>query len=255
MKGLEGKVALVTGGGTGIGRAGAMRLAEEGAQVVIAGRRAAELEATAQVIAGRGGRAFPVVADVSKPEEVERLVAATLKLCGGLDLAWNNAGALGPFAPVAELNIADFDAVFAVNLRGLLLCLKEELRVMMARGGGAIVNTSSWTTVAAMPGTTAYAASKAALDAVVRTVALEAGSHKIRINNIAPGVIVTPMSQAAIGEPSAMAPLGEHAALRRVGEPEDVADAAVWLLSEEARFVTGQSLLVDGGFSIGGPRL
>jgi NAD(P)-dependent dehydrogenase (short-subunit alcohol dehydrogenase family) len=255
MKGLEGKVALITGGGTGIGRAGAMRLAEEGAQVVIAGRRASELEAAAQAIFERGGRAYPVVADVSKPEDVERLVAATLDLCGGLDLAWNNAGALGPFAPVAELDIADLDAVFAVNLRGLFLCLKEELRVMMARGGGAIVNTSSWTAVAAMPGTAAYAASKAALDAVVRTVALEAGTHGIRINNIAPGVIVTPMSQAAIGEPSAMVPLGNHAALGRVGEPEEVADAAVWLLSEEARFVTGQSLLVDGGFSIGGPRL
>jgi len=254
MKRFKGKVALITGGGTGMGRAGALRLAAEGATVVVAGRRLAELETTAALATGMDGEIWPIIADLSAADEVERLVARVCADHGGLDLAWNNAGALGSFAPIADTAIEDFDAVLEINLRGTFLCLRQEIRAMRARGGGAIVNTSSWTAIGAMPGTAAYAASKGALDAMTRTTALEAGSDNIRINNLAPGVIVTPMSLAAIGDEEAMAPFANHAALRRVGRSEDVADALAWLLSDDARFVTGQTIAVDGGFSIGGPR-
>lgn len=254
MRRFEGKVALITGGGTGIGRAGALRLASEGAQVVIAGRRIEELEQTARLASETGGQVTAIEADLTVAQQVEQLVSETCDRFGGLDVAWNNAGALGAFTPVIDTSLEDFDAVMAINLRATFLCMRAEIQAMKARGGGSIVNTSSWTAIGAMPGTAAYAASKGALDSLTRTAALEVGGDGIRINNVAPGVIVTPMSEAAIGSQEAMAPFALHAATRRVGQPEDVADAIAWLLSGDARFVTGQSIAVDGGFTIGGPR-
>jgi NAD(P)-dependent dehydrogenase (short-subunit alcohol dehydrogenase family) len=252
---FAGRTALITGGGTGMGRAAALRLAREGARVVIAGRRASELEAVAALIATDGGQALAVPTDVSDEAQVKRLRQQTLDEFRAIDLAWNNAGVLGGFAPLHETGLDDFDAVLAVNLRGVVACLKHELVAMHAAGrGGAIVNTSSWTAHGAMPGIAAYAASKAALDALARTVALEGGPHGIRVNNVSPGVIATPMSQAALGSAEAMRPFALHTPLQRIGDPDDVADAVLWLLSDDARFVTGQSLLVDGGLTLGGPR-
>jgi NAD(P)-dependent dehydrogenase (short-subunit alcohol dehydrogenase family) len=252
---FTGLTALITGGGTGMGRAAALRLAREGAQVVVAGRRASELAAVVASIEAAGGRALAVPTDVTHEAQVQRLLQRTLDCFGSLDVAWNNAGVLGGFAPLHQTELADFDAVVATNLRGVAVCLKHELAAMHAAGrGGAIVNTSSWTAHGAMPGIAAYAASKGALDALMRTVALEAAPHGIRINNVSPGVIATPMSRSALGTDEAMQPLAWHTPLQRIGEPDDVADAVTWLLSDDARFVTGQSLLVDGGFTIGGPR-
>lgn len=187
-KRFEGRTVLITGGGTGMGKAAALRFGREGANVVIAGRRAAELQQVAGAITAAGGIALAVPADVSDPGEVAALVQQAVATFGALHMAWNNAGVLGAFAPLQEMSMDEFDDVVATNLRGVFACLKYEIRAMLEAGaGGAIVNTSSWTAHGAMPGLAAYAGTKAALDAMTRTVALEVGAQNIRINNVSPG--------------------------------------------------------------------
>lgn len=238
-----------------MGRAAAIKLGREGANVVIAGRRMKELQEVSDEIISQGGKALAVPTDVADPRQVEALVSTTLNAFGSLDMAWNNAGVLGPFLPIHELSFEDFDALLSVNLRGVFACLKYEIAAMLDRGiQGSIVNTSSWTAHGAMPGTSGYAASKGALDAMMRTVALEVGPSNIRVNNVSPGMIVTPMSQDVLADETASQPFIKQTPLQRVGQSEDVADVAVWLLSDEARFITGQSILVDGGYTIGGVR-
>jgi NAD(P)-dependent dehydrogenase (short-subunit alcohol dehydrogenase family) len=254
-KRFAGRTVLITGGGTGMGRAAALRFGREGANVVIAGRRPAELNQVVADIKAAGGIALAIPTDVSDAQQVEALVTKTVAAFGALHMAWNNAGVLGAFAPLQQMSVADFDAVMAINLRGVFACLKYEIASMQAAGaGGAIVNTSSWTAHGVMPGLAAYAAGKSALDALTRTVALEVGSEQIRINNVSPGIIATPMASGVLATETAALPFRKHTPLQRIGQPEDVADAVVWLLSDEARFVTGQSLLVDGGFTLGGLR-
>src|SRR5882762_11648 len=196
MKRFVGRTALITGGGTGMGRAAALRLGLEGANVVVAGRRVKELETVAEEIVSQGGKALAVPTDVADPTQVEALVDKVLETFGSLDVAWNNAGVLGAFLPVHELGFEDFDALMSINLRGVFACLKYEIAAMLARGiEGSIVNTSSWTAHGAMPGIAGYAASKGALDAMMRTVAVEIGASKIRVNNVSPGIIATPMAE------------------------------------------------------------
>lgn len=249
------RTVLITGGGTGMGKAAALRFGREGANVVIAGRRPAEINLVADEIKAAGGIALAIPADVSDAEQVQALVQKTASTFGGLHMAWNNAGILGGFQPFQETSLADFDTVMATNLRGVFACLKHEIAAMQAAGvGGAIVNTSSWTAHGAMPGLSAYAAGKAALDALTRTVAVEVGPLQIRINNVSPGIIATPMASGVLASRTSALPFEKQTPLQRIGQPEDVADAVLWLLSDDARFVTGQSLLVDGGFTIGGLR-
>jgi NAD(P)-dependent dehydrogenase (short-subunit alcohol dehydrogenase family) len=252
---LEGKVALVTGGGTGIGRAAALAYAGDGARVVLAGRRSAELQAVAHEIVTAGGDALAVSADVTQEEDVRRLVATATGHYGRLDVAFNNAGVLGHIAPITEQSSTDFDTVIATNLRGVWLSIKYEVEAFLAQGhGGAIVNTSSWLAKGALAGTSSYSASKGALDALIRAVAIEHGAQGIRINNINPGIIDTPMARSGWSDDLAFVPFIEHTPVKRVGQPTDAGDVAVWLSTEEARFVTGQNILVDGGYTIAGLR-
>lgn len=249
------RTALVTGGGSGMRKAAALRLAREGANVVVAGRRPDELAAVVREITERGGRGLAVPTDIADRNQVEGLVTRTIDAFGALHLAWNNASQLGGFLPLHEASMENFDTVIGTNLRGVYACLKFEIAAMLQAGTqGAIVNTSSWTAAGAMPGLAAYAATKAGLEALARTVAVEVGHHGIRINNVSPGIIATPMASGVLASETAARPFLRHTPLQRIGTAEEVADAVLWLLSDDARFVTGQSIVFDGGFTIGGLR-
>jgi NAD(P)-dependent dehydrogenase (short-subunit alcohol dehydrogenase family) len=250
---LAGNVTIVTGAGTGIGEAAARAFAREGASLVLVGRREAPLAATADAIRAAGGEALVVTGDVSNADDVNAVIDRTIDHFGRLDHVFNNAGIQGSGGPIVDMAEAAFDQLIAINLKGPWLMTRAALRVMIPSGRpGAIVNTSSFLSTAATIGTSAYSASKAGLDAMIRAVALEAGSHGIRVNNINPGVIDTPMLRAH-GD-AIIPPLAARAALGRIGTPEDIADVAIWLCTDEARFITGQSILADGGFTIPGPR-
>ncbi len=253
---FQNKVVIVSGAGTGIGRAAAIGYAREGANVVLAGRRAAEIESVAHEIFEGGGQAIAAPTDVSQEEDVRRLIATAFDQYGRLDAAFNNAGILGNFAPIIEQTSADFDAVIAVNLKGIWLSMKYEIEAFLKQGfGGSIVNTSSWLTKGALRGSSSYSASKGALDAMIPALVLEYASKGIRINNINPGIIETPMAHGSVnGDMTAFTPFVAHTPAERLGQPDDVADLAIWLSSDEARFVTGQTILVDGGYTIAGVR-
>lgn len=249
---FDGRVVMVTGGGSGIGRAAALAYGREGARVVVAGRRAAELEETVQLIEAGGGEAHAVPTDVSLAAEMRILVERTVERFGRLDAAFNNAGIEGKFAPIDDLSEADFDHVIGINLKGVWLAVKFQVAAMKETGGGAIVNTSSWLADVAVAGASAYAASKGALLAMTRALAVELGPQNIRINTVLPGIISTPMYDRLGGTDELSATFAAATPLRRVGQSADVGDVAVWLASDEARFVTGQNIVVDGGYTIAG---
>lgn len=219
--------------------------------MVLTGRRERELSAVAERIERAGGKALVRSADVTNAEAVQALVRGIAERFGRLDAAFNNAGTTA-YAPIEALTVDDFDRVMATNVRGVWLLMKHEIEVMRARGSGVIVNTSSIAATGGTVGLSAYAASKGALDAMIRATALEVGAQGIRINNVSPGVVRTPMT-AQLPE-QALQHIAAHAALKRIGEPEDIASVAVWLCTDEARYITGQSILVDGGFNIAGAR-
>lgn len=251
-KPLTGKVALVTGGGSGIGRAAALAFARKGATVVVSGRRQAELDAVVGEIELLGGQAAAIAADIAVEADVKALVSGVVKKFGRLDAAFNNAG-VSNGGPIETLTTADFDQVFGINVRGVWMLIQQEVIAMRALGnGGAIVNTSSTLATGGNAGVSIYGASKGALDSMIRHVALEVGGDGIRINNVSPGATRTPMTA---GWPDGVfSAISQHTALKRVAEAEDVGDVAVWLCSDEARFVTGQSILADGGYNIAGMR-
>jgi NAD(P)-dependent dehydrogenase (short-subunit alcohol dehydrogenase family) len=249
---LAGQVALVTGAGSGIGAAAALAYAREGARVVLAGRRATELNAVLSQIERAGGAGAVVPTDIADPAAVSALVKRAVDRFGRLDAAFNNAGTAS-YVSLEQGTAEEFDRVMATNLRGVWLLIKHEVEVMRAQGGGgAIVNTSSIAATGGNAGLSIYSASKGALDAMIRSVALEVGGQDIRINNVSPGVIKTPLTAGL--PPAALDQFASHAALKRLGEPEDIGAVAVWLCTQEARFITGQSIVVDGGFNIAGAR-
>ncbi|MFP2932814.1 SDR family NAD(P)-dependent oxidoreductase, partial [Pyxidicoccus sp. 3LG] len=214
----------------------------------------AELDAVAAEAESAGGRALAIPTDVAKEEDVVRLVRTTVERFDRLDAAFNNAGVEGAFAPIHELKASDFDHTFGINVRGVWLSMKYELEAMLRSGrGGAIVNNSSWLAHGALPGTSIYSASKAALDGMIRAVALEGADRGVRVNNVNPGIIDTPMLRRLSTEET-QRPFIANTPARRLGTSEEVADVVLWLCSEGARFVTGQNILVDGGYAIAGHR-
>jgi NAD(P)-dependent dehydrogenase (short-subunit alcohol dehydrogenase family) len=258
---LHGKVALVTGGSSGIGRAAAISFADAGAHVVIAARGRDRGEAAAAEIADCGGSALFVPADVSIPAEVEALLARTVDRFGRLDYALNNAAAIEePFAPTAEVTEEQFDRAIALNLKSVWLCMRQELRQMLAQApaGGAIVNTSSVNGLGGVPNACLYAAAKAGVIALAKSAAIEYARHGIRVNALVAGAFDTPMlaeamERASGGSAEARAALGEMWTRMipsgRIGRPEEAGAAAVWLCSDAASFLTGHSLIVDGGLT------
>ena len=254
MSGLfEGKVALVTGAGGGIGRATALAFAREGARVVVSDVQGAGGEETARLVADAGSGAVHVACDVTRTAEVEALVAAAVDAFGRLDCAHNNAGVEGAYARTADCDEEDFDRTCAVNLKGVYLCLKAELARMLGTGeGGAIVNTASVAGVEGAKNLPAYVASKHGVMGLTRTAALEYATRGIRVNAVCPGPIRTRMLEAIMEENPRMEPAMIAAVpMRRLGTPEEIAEAVVWLCSDRASYVTGQGLVVDGGFTAG----
>jgi NAD(P)-dependent dehydrogenase (short-subunit alcohol dehydrogenase family) len=246
-----GKVALVTGGASGIGRAAALIFAREGAQVAIADVDRDGGEAAAADIEEAGGEALFIGADVTREENVATMVARTVERFGGLDIALNNAGGPGRYASVTDVTAEDWANVLALNMTAIWLCMKYEIPELEKRGGGAIVNTASRNGDSAAPNLFAYTAAKHGVIGMSRSAALDLARRNIRVNALQPGFTMTPMVEMALrgsgmiaaGNIEARVPMG------RWGRPEEPAEAAVWLCSERASYVTGTTLVVDGGVS------
>ena len=245
---LSGKVALVTGAGSGIGRATALAFARQGAKVVIADVAADAGEETAALARAENTDALFVRTDVSQRADVEALVQAAVDQYGRLDYAHNNAGIPGPQALLADYGEETWDQVIATNLKGIWLCMKYEIQQMLRQGGGAFVNTSSVAGLRGSQGVSAYVASKHGIIGLTRAAALEYARDGIRINAIAPGTIQTPMlDRFTGGDELTLEQFAKSEPVGRLGSPDEVAQAVLWLCSDSASFVTGAILAVDGG--------
>jgi NAD(P)-dependent dehydrogenase (short-subunit alcohol dehydrogenase family) len=238
--------AIVTGGSTGIGEATAKRFAEDGANVVVADVNVEEGEATVADIEADGGEATFVETDVSDPADIDAMVEMAVETYGGLDYAVNNAGIEGDNAPLADQSLGNWERVIDVNLESVFLGMRAEIPAMLADGGGAIVNTASIAGLVGFQDISPYVASKHGVIGLTKSAALEYSGQGVRVNAICPGVIDTPMvanaDQEQIDQVAAATPIG------RLGVPAEIGDAAVWLCSDEASFVTGESFTIDGGY-------
>ena len=250
--GLEGKVGLVTGGTSGIGRDTAVLFAKAGAKVVVAGRREKEGEETVDLIRAAGGDGLFVKADVSEASEVEALIQKAVERFGHLDVAFNNAGTEGVWAPIVRQSEEDFDRTVNVNLKGVWLCLKYEIKQMLKQGGGgAIVNMASTMGLVGSAGAAAYSASKHGVIGLTKSAALENAKSGIRINAVCPGFVETPMADRIFRVPMVHKYVLSCHPIGRLGKPSEIAEAVVWMCSDHASFMTGQSLVLDGGFLAG----
>jgi NAD(P)-dependent dehydrogenase (short-subunit alcohol dehydrogenase family) len=246
---LDNKVVLVTGGGSGIGRATSLLLAKRGAKMMIADYVPESAERTVKLIKDAGGNANCIAADVSIPKQVEAMIAKTIEAYGRLDGAFNNAGIEGKMVDTSDYPEEVFDRVMAINLKGVWLCMRAEIPQMLKTGGGAIVNTASGAGLVGVPMLSAYNASKHGVVGLTKTAALEYAQKNIRVNCVCPGLINTPMVARMI-DSGGMNEQEFVAAepVRRMGRPEEIGEGVVWLLSDAASFVTGHSMSIDGGY-------
>jgi len=249
---LEGKVALVTGGGSGIGRATAVAMAREGARVAVSDLSKEGIEATVAQINSAGGQSIAIAGDVTEESDVANMVARTVSAFGRIDCAYNNAGvaarSVGPAGQrIHELSQASVAKMFSVNLMGVFLCLKHEITQMLAQGsGGAIVNTSSIAGLIGLPTSGHYVATKHGVVGLTKTAALEYAEDGIRVNCVNPGYIKTPMTDETMK--TRYDELMTKVPMNRLGVPEEIAEAVVWICSDKASFVTGASHIIDGGY-------
>ncbi len=252
---LHGKVALITGAGSGIGRATALLFAREGAKVVVADFVPEGGHETVKLIREAGGEAVFVEVNVSKSPDVQRMIQSAIDAYGRLDVVFNNAGIQGKFIMTADLAEEAWNSIIATNLTGAFLGCKYAVQAMLKQGSGVIINTASTAGLIGLPGMPAYAASKAGVIQLTRVLALEYADKNIRVNCICPGGIVTPLSRItadpATLKPEDFPPYRHVKAIQRFGEPEEVAKTALYLASDDSSFVTGSVSVVDGGQSAG----
>ncbi|MGB8474920.1 MAG: SDR family oxidoreductase [Candidatus Acidiferrum sp.] len=249
---LQGKVGIITGGTSGIGRDAAVLFAKAGAKVVVAGRREAEGKETVDLVRAAGGDGLFVKTDVARATDVQSLVQKTIEKFGRLDVAFNNAGIEGNWVPIVDQSEEDWDRTIDINLKGTWLCLKYEIQQMLKQGGsGAIVNMASIAGLMGGAGAATYVASKHGVMGLTKSAALEYAKNRIRVNVVCPAVIETPMGNRLFGQgPMHDFALGHHP-IGRFGQPIEIAEAVVWMCSDRASFMTGQSLVLDGGFLAG----
>ncbi|MGA2647906.1 MAG: SDR family oxidoreductase [Candidatus Sulfotelmatobacter sp.] len=249
---LEGKVGLVTGGTSGIGRDTAVLFAKAGAKVVVSGRREPEGQETIELIGAAGGDGLFVKADVSKASDVETLIQKAVERFGRLDIAFNNAGIEGVWVPIVRQSEEDWDRTIDINLKGVWLCLKYEIRQMLLQGGGgAIVNMASVVGLIGAAGAAAYSASKHGVMGLTKAAALETARNGIRINAVCPAAVETTMAERLYNAPAVHKYVLSCHPVGRFGRPAEIAEAVVWMCSDRASFMTGQSLVIDGGFLAG----
>ena len=243
-------VVLITGALTGIGRATAIAFANEGHRIVVSGRRDDAGHALATELRGLGVEAEFVHADVRFENDVQNLIEQTVKRFGRIDIAVNNAGTEGELGMITEQSAANYEATFSVNVLGTLLSLKHEMRAMLAQGSGAIVNLSSIAGQVGMPGASVYIASKHAVEGLTKSAALEGAAAGVRVNAVAPGPVQTKMLDRFVGnDEAAKSGFLSTIPARRAADPEEIAQTVVFLAGDKARYLTGQSIAVDGGYT------
>ena len=252
---LEGKVGAIVGASSGIGEAAATLFAEEGAKVAVVARRKEKLDTMTEAIRSTNGEVHVIIADITQTDTHQRIVDETVAAFGQFDFAFNNAGTIGNFVPMLKQSEADWDRTLNTNLKSVWMSVRAQARYMADHGGGAIVNTSSWLAAGALPGSTSYSASKAGIDGLMRPAALELAPLGIRINNINPGGIDTAMTREAFQHNEAMLnAFSQSHPIGRMGTPRETAQLAAFLLSDRAANITGQAILIDGGYAIPGQR-